>query len=75
MRQGLKGLKFKTSPGDPISTNKKLGMVACAWHTSYLGSVNKENHNPGHPGIKSRPYLKKQQKQKGLGVWHKEPPT
>jgi hypothetical protein len=43
---------------DPISTNKKQGMVAHTRHPSSEESVNKDDGGPGLPGINMKPYSK-----------------
>jgi hypothetical protein len=43
---------------DPISTNKKLGVVACTCHPSYAGTINRRIMVQISQGIKARSYLK-----------------
>jgi hypothetical protein len=48
----------------PISTNKKLGIVACAGHPSYVGDVNRRMGVQASLCINMRPYLKNNQSRK-----------
>jgi hypothetical protein len=43
---------------DPIPTNKKLGMVVCTYHPSYIESINRRIMVQASHGINMRPYLK-----------------
>jgi hypothetical protein len=45
-------------------------MVVCAFHPSYVGSINRVIVVQARLGINPRPYLKNTLKQKGLGeLW------
>jgi hypothetical protein len=46
------------SSGNPISTKKKLGIVALTYQTSYLKSVNRRIMDQDSPGINVRLYSK-----------------
>jgi hypothetical protein len=49
----------------PISTNKKLGVVSCTCHPSYMESVDRRIIVLAGRGIKERPYLKNKAKRVG----------
>jgi hypothetical protein len=49
---GLKAAKAKSSQ-DPISTNKKLSVLAC-----FMGSINRKTAIQADPARNSRPYPK-----------------
>jgi hypothetical protein len=40
------------------STNKKLGMVECTYHSRHVGSINRISVQDS-PGLNVRPYLEK----------------
>jgi hypothetical protein len=57
---------LETSKQDPISTNKKVGVVACACHPSYVaGNINRRIVAQVHLEIKARPYSKNNKSKKG----------
>jgi hypothetical protein len=49
---------------DSISTGKKLGMVVCAYYPRDRGKHKEEDHGPGWPGKKARPYLQNNRNKK-----------
>jgi hypothetical protein len=51
----------------PISTNKKLGVVAGICHASYGGSIYSRIIVQACPGIEARPYLKNSERKRGWG--------
>jgi hypothetical protein len=65
---GSRSAKAKSSQ-DPISTNKKLVVVAHDCHPSYMGSINRRITVQAGQGISERPYLKN--KQNRLVAWLK----
>jgi hypothetical protein len=50
---GVQGQPWAKSLRDSISTNKKLGRLACIYHPSYVRSINRKITVQAGPGIKS----------------------
>jgi hypothetical protein len=65
--QSSKSARAKISR-DPISTNKKLDMVVCTCHPSYVGIVNRRITVQAGLCINARPYLKSNQMKMGWVV-------
>jgi hypothetical protein len=55
----------------PISTNKKLSIMAHVSHSSNAGSINRRNAVQADSGIKIRPYSKNRKSGKGYWAWLK----